>query len=218
MAPPSTIEYYRAAVEIHRKMTGRPPRVLINSIDGDEVLGYLATGRRPELVGALLSALHQLDAGGADVALLASASVHVVFDEVRPASPLPLVGMMDATADAVARFERVGLLATRFTVQADLFSAALAPRGVTVIVPTAAEQELIDRVYFDELVSGRFLSASRDRLATIGERLRTEEGVEAVLLGGTELPLLLAEAMRNDLPYLDTARIHAEAAVAILAE
>lgn len=216
IAPPSTIEYYRLVVEIHRRAAGKAPRVLINSLDGGEVLPHLAGGRPDELVDALLGALRQLASGGADLALLASVSVHVVFDEVLAESPLPLVGIAEATTAALIDVKRFGLFATRYTVEADLFGAALAPRGIAVVAPTPEEQDIIHSLYFDELVAGRFRPESGDRLVAIGARLRDEEQIDGILLGGTELPLLLPRASYDGLPYLDTARMHAEAAVAAL--
>ena len=216
IAPPSTIEYYRSIVEIHRNRADRPPRVLINSIDGDVVLGHLTAGRHADLVAALLEAVHQLASAGAELALLASISVHIAFDDVRAATPLPLIDIVEATVGAVADFKRLGLLATRFTMQADLFGPALMSRGTSMVAPTADEQETIDRVYFDELVAGQFLPASRDRLLAIGARLRADEDIDGILLGGTELPLLLPMASHEGLPYLDISRIHADAAVAAM--
>jgi aspartate racemase len=82
-----------------------------------------------------------------------------------------------------------------------------------VVAPTADEQETIDRVYFNELVAGRFLPASRDRLLAIGARLRSDDDITGILLGGTELPLLLPMASHEGLVYLDITRIHADAAL-----
>jgi aspartate racemase len=213
IAPPSTIQYYRSIVEIHRNRAHRPPHVLINSVDGDVVLGHLMAGRQTDLVAALLEAVQQLASAGAELALLASISVHIVFDDVCAATPLPLIDIVEATADAVVDFKRLGLFATRFTMQADLFGPALRSRGISTVAPSADEQETIDRVYFDELVAGRFLPASRDRLLAIGARLRVEEEIDGILLGGTELPLLLPMGSHDGLVYLDVSRIHADAAV-----
>ena len=213
IAPPSTIEYYRSIVEIHRNRANRPPRLLINSVHGHVVIGHLTAGRHTDLVAALLEAVQQLASAGAELALLASISVHIAFDDVRAATPLPLIDIVEATAGAVGDFKRLGLLATRFTIQADLFGPALRSRGISMVAPTAEEQETIDGVYFDELVAGRFLPASRDRLLTIGTRLRDDEQVDGILLGGTELPLLLPMANHEGLVYLDITRIHADAAV-----
>lgn len=135
IAPPSTIEYYRSIVEIHRNRANRPPRVLISSVDGDVVLGHLMAGRHTDLVAALLEAVQQLASAGAELALLASISVHIAFDDAR-----------SNAAAAVADFKRLGLFATRFTMQADLFGPALASRGISMVAPTADEQETIDRV------------------------------------------------------------------------
>jgi len=85
-----------------------------------------------------------------------------------------------------------------------------------MVTPTADEQEAIDPVYFDELVAGRFLPASRDRLLAIGARLRNDEDVDGILLGGTELPLHLPTASHEGLVYLDITRIHADATATMM--
>ena len=135
---------------------------------------------------------------------------------MRAATPLPLVGVVEATADAVSDFKRLALFATRFTMQADLFGPALTSQGISMVAPNPEEQETIDRVYFDELIVGRFLPVSRDRLLAIAARLHADEDIDGILLGGTELPLLLPMASHEGLVYLDIPRIHADAAVAAM--
>lgn len=217
IGPPSTVEYYRAVVDIHRARTGgRAPQVLINSLDGDELYRHLSAARTEDLAELLLVGLRELAAGGADLALLASASVHVAFDRVREASPLPLVGIVDATVEACVAHNKLGLLATTFTVRADLFGAQMAARGITVVAPTDAEQDDVHGIYFDELVAGRLRSSSRARLLQIAHRMRDEESIDGVLLAGTELPLLLPKQNYDDLPFIDTGRAHVQAAVAAM--
>jgi aspartate racemase len=213
IGPPSTVAYYRTIVDLHRGRCGRPPRVVIDSIDGDELVEHLAAGDRHAVTTMLVGALDQLARAGADLALLASASAHTAYDEVRSASPLPLVGIVEATAAGAVGCSRVGIFGTRFTMRADLFGPALAAEGIATVAPSPQEQEAIDRVYFDELVGGRFRPESRDALRAIAVRLRDESGVDGILLAGTELPLLLPETRYDDLVYLDVARLHAEAAV-----
>lgn len=132
--PRSTIEYYRSIVEVHRDRSNRPPRVLINSIDGDERLGHLAADRQTDLVSTLLQALQQLAAGGAELALLASISVHIAFDDVRATSPLSADRHRRVNRGRDRRLQAARLFATRFTMQADLFGPALAPCGISVVM------------------------------------------------------------------------------------
>ena len=214
IAPPSTVEYYKAAIEIHRRRTGgRAPRVLVNSIDGDKVLDHLSAGRHEQVAVLLREGLRQLAAGGATVALLASASVHVAFDRIRADSPVPLIDIVAATVDASEGHRRLGLFATSITVRANLFGPALSAKGTTVITPTDDEQAHLHGIYFDELVHGQFLPESRRRLLDIAHRMHADEGIDGVLLAGTELPLLLPENAYDGVRFIDTGRAHVEAAV-----
>lgn len=214
IAPPSTVEYYKAAVEIYRHRTGGgAPRVLVNSIDGDRVFAHLLAGRHEQVAVLLSEGLRQLAAGGATIALLASASVHVAFERIKPDSPIPLVDIVDATVLAIEGHRRLGLFATSFTVKANLFGPALSALGTTVVTPTSNEQEDLHGIYFEELVRGQFLPASRERLVQIAHRMHAEDGIDGVLLAGTELPLLLPETAYGGVRFIDTGRAHVEAAV-----
>jgi aspartate racemase len=214
IAPPSTVEYYKAVIEIYRRRTGgRAPHVLVNSIDGDEVIAHLSAGRHEELARLLSEGLRQLAAGGATVALLASASVHVAFERIRSDSPVPLIGIVAATIQASEGYRRLGLFATSFTAKADLFGPAFGALGTSVVNPTDAEQEEVHRIYFDELVRGQFLPRSRARLLAIAQRMRAEEDIDGVLLAGTELPLLLPDDAYGGIRFIDTGRAHVDAAV-----
>lgn len=214
IAPPSTVEYYKAATEIHRRRTGgRAPHVLVNSIDGDEVFAHLSAGRHDQVAVLLSEGLRQLAAGGATVALLASASVHVAFERIRSDSPVPLIDIVVATVQASEGHRRLGLFATSFTAKADLFGPAFRALGTTVVTPTDAEQEEVHRIYFDELVREQFLPRSRARLLDIAQRMQADEDVDGVLLAGTELPLLLPESAYAGVRFIDTGRAHVDAAV-----
>lgn len=217
IAPPSTVLYYRKVVEVYRARTdGRAPRVLINSLDGDDVYDRLTSADTEGLAAVLLDGIRQLFDGGADIALLASASVHVVYEWLKEESPLPLIGIVDATVDACSRHRRLGLLATGFTARANLFGPRLADRGITLVIPNDREQDDIHRIYFDELVAGCLRSTSRGRILQIAHRMRAEDLVDGVLLAGTELPLLLPQEQYDGLPFIDTTRAHIEAAVAAM--
>jgi aspartate racemase len=108
--------------------------------------------------------------------------------------------------------KRVGLFGTRFTMQAGFFTRVFAKAGIAVVTPEPAEREVVHEKYMDELVRGSFLDATRERLLAIAQRMRRDDGIEALILGGTELPLLFRQPPA-DLPMLDTGRLHVEAAV-----
>lgn len=220
IGPESTIVYYRLLLEAlgARLDVGHQPRILIHSIDMRRMLDLVAAEARKELVDFLLEELRALAAAGADLALLASNTPHLVFDELRAVSPLPLLSIVEATADAAkARgLASVALFGTRFTMEADFYRGPLAARGVELVLPEPKEQAWIHRIYMEELVVGQVRHATRRRLIAISERLRLAEGVEGLILGGTELSLILEPARLPDSVLLDSARLHVEAAVRVL--
>lgn len=197
-----------------RAGSGRPPPVIINSIDGGQLLELISSNRRDAMTAYLLGEVNRLAAAGAVVGLLASNTVHIVFDELQESSPIPLISIVEAARDAADGLTRLGLFATRFTVQADIYRSVFAARGIEVIAPSGADQELIHGMYFDELVVGKFLPETRTQLLEVAGRMRSEHSLDAIILGGTELPLLLGDELWDGLRFLDTTRIHAEAAVA----
>ena len=189
IAPPSTIQYYRAVIEIYRARSGgRAPRVLINSLDSDKVFSLLSSADREGLAAVLLDGIQQLCNAGADLALFASVSVHVAYESLAGVSPLPLIGIIDATVDASAGHQRLGSFATSFTVRSDKFGSRLAHRNIRLVLPTEQEQDDIQRIYFDELVIGRVRSPSRQRLLKIAQRMRVAQLIDGVLWRALSCP------------------------------
>ena len=216
IGPESTIEYYRHLVEFHREFagTGYPP-VVISSIDLDRMIELFEGNRLAEVTRYLTDELARLARAGAEVALISANTPHVVFDDVQRTSPIPLVSIVQATLEeAKARgFARLGLFGTRFTMMGGFYQPVFERGGVSLAVPDAAERDIIHEKYLGELVRGVFLPATHDRLVAIARRLRDEEGIEGLILGGTELPLILRDERTVGLPLLDTARIHARSIV-----
>jgi aspartate racemase len=218
IAPPSTIAYYRAVLAAYERATGGSLPVVIDSVDSEAFYALLRADDRDGIVRVLGLELERLAAAGADLGLIASNTGHIGFDRIVAASPIPLVGLVDAVADALDGTRRVGLFATTYTIRADVYGSALDARGIECVLPTDADQERIQAIYFGELVHDEFRPESRAELLEIARRLRDERGVEAIVLGGTELPLLLTEPVHDGLRFVDTGRLHAEAAVARLLE
>ncbi len=217
--PDSTAEYYRALVALSRERLGDGiPRILVNSLDGDraaELFGFVGGGRHDELAAALVDEVALLATAGADLALLASNTLHVVFDEVGAGSPIPLISIVEAACMAAVEqgVHRPALLATTFTVQADLYRPVFGPRGIDVMHPGTADQHLIHDIYVRELLHAQFVPQSRDALLGVVARMQAEQRIDGVILGGTELPLLLTGARWHGIPFLDTGRLHAAAAL-----
>jgi aspartate racemase len=217
IAPESTIQYYRLLVAEYRrrKGDGRYPSIIINSIDMKTMLERIAAPDRTGLIDYLAGETGRLVRAGADFGLMASNTPHIVFDEVQARTPIPLLSIVEAAcARARSRgWTRVGLFGTRFTMQGCFYPDVFTREGIAVVTPSPEEQEYIHGKYMEEFVAGVFLPETRNRMRAIAERLRDREHAEGLILGGTELPLLLTEEGLPGLPYLDTTRIHMEAAL-----
>lgn len=217
IGPASTIDYYRLLQDAWRasRPDGSYPPLLINSIDLGRLLGLVGAGRLDELAGWLGAEVERLARAGADLALLASNTPHIVFDRVAARSPIPLVSIVEAAAQAVAAagFARVGLLGTRSTMEGAFYPAAFAARGLAVLAPDTDDRAWVHEKYLGELVPGDFRPETREGLLRVIGRLR-EAGADAILLAGTELPLILRDAA-SPLPLIDTAAVHVRRAAAL---
>jgi len=217
LGPESTIEYYRLLVRGYRErvLDRSSPRLLINSIDVNKVLALAAAPNREPLVEYLIASLLPLARAGADFALLAANTPHIVFPELSKKSPLPLVSIVEATCDFAKGhgLVKLGLFGTRSTMQAGFYQQVFKEEGIEIYLPSLEEQQYIHEKYVGELVAGRFLDETRDRIMAIAERLKEERSIQGLILGGTELPLLLRDDARLGIPFLDTTQIHVQVAL-----
>ena len=218
IGPESTIDYYRAMIAAYRerRSDGSYPAIVITSVDATAMLGALMRGDFETVTGMMVSELARLERAGAGIALLAANSPHVVFDQVQRRSPLPLVSIVEATRDEAVRLglKRLGLFGTRYTMQGRFYQDVFAAAGLALVVPDEAEQAYIHDKYMSELVKGVLVAETRERLLAIVAQVKAREGIDGVILGGTELPLILREATASGIPLLDTTVIHAKAIVA----
>jgi aspartate racemase len=217
LGPESTIEYYRLLIAgwRERRPDGTHPQLVINSIDVNKVLALAGKGKREDLAEYLLEALAQLDRAGCDFAILAANTPHIVFDEVAARSPLPLINIVQATCDfaKLHGLKKLGLFGTLSTMQGGFYQSVFAKAGVEVIIPDTEQQNCVHEKYVGELVKGIFLPETRQLLQEIAANLKQRNKIDALILGGTELPLLLRDGSELGIPLLDTTRIHVEAAV-----
>ena len=217
IGPEATTDYYRLIIAAYREQRrdGSYPAIIINSIDLNKLRDLVTANALADLADYLVAEVQRLARAGADFGLLAASTPHIVFDDVRRQSPIPLLSIVEATCEAAKALglKRLGLLGTRFTMQGRFFPDVFERAGMTLAVPTEDEQAYIHDKYMDELVNGIFLSKTRQGLLEIVERLKRREGIEGVILGGTELPLILRDAASGDIPFLDTTRIHVQSAV-----
>ena len=220
IGPESTIDYYRLFISTYRerKPDGGYPPVVINSVDLAKALTLVSSNDLAGLAAYLLEEVRRLARAGATHGLLSSNTPHIVFDEIRRASPIPLISIVETACRAavVRKLKRVGLFGTRFTMRGGFYQKAFAREGIDVAIPESGDQEFIHDTYLNELVNGIVRTETRDRYVAIARQMKTRQGIEALILGGTELPLLLRDAIDIGVTLLDTARLHVERAVSEL--
>lgn len=214
----STVSYYQALNRGVRAQLGglHSARVLLNSVDFAGIERLQHAGDWPATARLLAAEARKLQDGGADFLLIGTNTMHKVAPEIEAAIDIPLLHIADATAAKLQAdgITRVGLLGTRFTMEQDFYKGRLQARfGLAVLVPDEAGRERVHRIIYDELCLGEIRESSRAEYLAIIAGLAAA-GAEAVILGCTEIALLVGDA-RAAVPLYDTTAIHAEAAVAL---
>ena len=215
IGPESTIDYYRQLLAAHRERTpdGSAPAVLINSIDLNKMLGMIAAGKHTQVTDYLVTEVERLARAGAQCGLLAANTPHIAFRELAGRAPIPLVSIVEATCARIKTMglRKVGLLGTRFTMQGRFYPDVLSREGIMLAVPAPDEQEYIHDKYMNELVLGTFLPTTRERLLAIAARMAKQDSIQGLILGGTELPLILTDSSSAGIAFLNTTEIHVKA-------
>lgn len=220
MGPESTIPYYHDIVHGVHARAQRFPLMTIESVDVFHVLRLESEGRLGELADYLSAAIGRVAAAGAEVGALCANTPHLVFDELQARSPIPLVSIVDACRDEAARrgFSKLGLLGTAPTMEADFYHKAFRDAGMELVVPSEDDQRYVAQKISEELEFGILRDDTRVGLAGVVRRMRDAQGIQAVVLGCTELPLILNDGV-TCVPCLDTISIHVASLVeAVLAD
>ena len=212
----SSSEYYRIINEVTRARLGPlySAKSLMYTVNFHEIEAMQRSGRWDEAAAVLIDAAGRLERGGAACIVLCTNTMHKLAEEVQAATPLPLLHIADTTAKQIkARgIRKVGLLGTAFTMEQDFYKGRLAERfGLEVVVPETSKQQLVHRIIYDELCQGKVLPESKVYYTEIMDEL-IDDGAEGIILGCTEIMLLVGQA-ESRVPVFDTTRIHAQAAV-----
>ena len=214
LGPEATADYYRRIVSYFhgRSQSLSTPEIIIYSVDIAELFKFVADKRWDSLGDWLISKLTALKSAGADFAAISANTPHIAFDQVQARSPLPLISIVEATLESAKSngLKKVGLLGTQFTMQSNFFGDSFARENIAVVVPNDAEQEYIHDKLMSEIELGVFNEATRQELAAIIARMKNRDGIDAVILGCTELPLILSSDI-SEVPLLNTTEIHVAA-------
>jgi len=214
IGPASTLDYYKGIIEGYRAGGIRDdyPLMVIDSLNLTEMYNLVSTKQWDLFTAKLVDSIESLAASGAEFAAMAANTAHIVFDEVTKQSPLPLISIVEETCKyATARnCKSVVILGTAFTMSSGLYSEAFAKYGISAFVPPADEQQAIHGIIFPNLQEGIVLPEDKKTMLQIAKRMIREHDADALILGCTELPLIIKNEDLDTL-LLDTTQIHIDA-------
>jgi len=213
VGPESTVDYYQRIIKLYRLKVkdNSYPNIIINSIDMTAMLKMLADMDWDSLVGMLTDAINSLYKAGADFGFISSNTPHIVFEQVQKASPIPLISIVETTRRNTENLglKKVGLMGTLFTMQSNFYQTEFDRSGISLEVPTGQEQQYIHQKLMAEIEQGIFLDSTREELLKIVKRMIVQDSIDGVVLGCTELPLILTKD-EFGIPFLNTTKIHVD--------
>ena len=213
VGPESTVDYYQRIIKLYRLKVkdNSYPNIIINSIDMTAMLKMLADMDWDSLVGMLTDAINSLYKAGADFGFISSNTPHIVFEQVQKASPIPLISIVETTRRNTENLglKKVGLMGTLFTMQSNFYQTEFDRSGISLVVPTGQEQQYIHQKLMAEIEQGIFLDSTREELLKIVKRMIVQDSIDGVVLGCTELPLILTKD-EFGIPFLNTTKIHVD--------
>jgi aspartate racemase len=217
VGPESTADYYRRLVSRwrERRPAGTYPSILLDSLNSRPALDPLLAGDLEPTLHLFHASVARLAGAGARLALIASVTMHLAFDQVATVAPIPMLSILDALVDAARAggIRRPGVVATRPTTEGEFFARPFEAAGIELVRPDEADLAFVHDVYVGELVNGRYSDETRSGLVDVIERMKSRHNIDAVILGGTELPLILGEPTYAGVPVLDATEVHVEAAI-----
>ncbi len=213
IGPESTVDYYKQIITAFKSRGNglAYPEIIIYSADLSDLLTIIEAEQWDRMADWLVVRLHALQQAGAEFAAIGSNTPHLVFEQVQSRSPLPLVSIVAATRDYCRDrgFKRPGLMGTRLTMQSDFYARSFSPEGMAVFVPCPADQDLIHEKIFTEIELGIVKDDTRQALLAVVQRMIDSHAIDALILGCTELPLILNRDLLG-LPFLNTTAIHVD--------
>lgn len=215
IGPASTVEYYNFIIRGFRERlsTKDYPEMLLHSINMTEMLSYVFKGELEKLVGFLKEKVRVLEETGVDYVALASNTPHLVFDKLAEAVDVPMISIVEETCQVIAesKLTKLGLLGTKSTMSMGFYQSVGAKQGIEIVIPDEKQQDYVHEKYMGELVFNEIKEETKLRLIGIVDKLKEEENIEGVILGGTELPLILQQEDFHRLKVFNTTEIHVNA-------
>ncbi len=212
LSPESTILYYKHIVDEYYKLKNNYnfPEIIIYSISFGKFVYFQKNGMKEQALKEILNALISLKNAGADFAIISANTPHIYFKEIEKAAPLPLISIISSTLKKAKEYnlQKLLLLGTLFTMKSGVFEKEFEKDGIKIVIPKENEMEVINKIIFEELSNGNIRNESKEEVIKIIKSYN----VDGVILGCTELPLLISQKDLK-IKVLDTAKIHAEDAL-----
>jgi len=216
IGPESTLDYYKRIIGAFqdRQSPSVYPEIIVYSASLTDLMQILEARDWGNLTNWLVERVEALQRAGAEFAVIGSNTPHIVFEDVRSRSPIPMLSIIEETCNKAQGLglKKLGLMGTKFTMQSDFFLKSFHNRGMSVIVPREADQQLIHDRLFSEIERGIIKDSTREELISIVKRMIDKDHIDSIILGCTELPLIL-DRDEYGIPFLNTTAIHVESIV-----
>lgn len=217
IGPESTVDYYKLFISLYRKKKddGSYPSFIINNIDMKKMLELISEERYVQTADFMVEEIKKLANAGVDFGLIASNTPHIAFDLIKEKSPIPLISIVETTCNYVKSIEigNAGLLGTKFTMLGGFYQKTFLKNKIDIEIPDTNDIDIIHNRYMNELVKGKLLPETKKYFLSIVDKLINEHDISCLILGGTELPLLLRDKFYRGIEFIDTTRLHVEAAI-----
>ncbi|MBN1776204.1 MAG: amino acid racemase [Clostridiales bacterium] len=209
LGPASTVNYYEGIVRSYLESTGTYPRFIIESIDMNEMMGCFERSDDNGVIDLMVNAICDLERAGATHAAIACNTVHIFFEQIRKRSPLPLISIVEVTCDQIeqAGYRNVLTLGTELTLNSRLYENALSERGIGTRPLSQEDSDRSFALFFPNLENGLIIPEDKAAFIELTERHITKHSVDAVILGCTEIPLMIRPGDLS-VPTIDTAEMH----------
>ncbi|WP_075343024.1 aspartate/glutamate racemase family protein [Tenacibaculum agarivorans] len=215
IGPESTVEYYLQIIKKAKEITGTNPDFLIKSIDTNVVLAYAAEKKYKDLITFLKQKINVLEEAKVDFSAMASNTPHVVYDELIKEVSVPMISIVEETCKKTKdnNLKKVGLFGTMSTMTSGFYQKKGEKYGIEIITPSQDQMEYIHDKYMKELLFRNIKQTTKKKLINIVDDLCEKYDIEGLILGGTEIPLILNQDDFEHIKIMDTTEIHVEAIV-----
>jgi aspartate racemase len=222
LGPEATVDYYNLLIDAFKDGSGdlNYPEIIIYSVNMSVFIGLMKEKKYDQAVDKMVETIDALKRAGADFGAITANTPHMLFDRINERSPMPLISIVEATRDAcIAKgLKRTGLMGTGFTMNASFYPDVFRRHGIDVILPDEMDKQTINQKLFSEIELGIFRDETRQQLIGIIEKMVVEQRIDSMILGCTELPLILKEPAYAGIPMLNTTKIHVDAIVKYLTQ